>query len=148
MLSAGSLIAGSNHTCAWNVLGAQCWGLNGSGQLGDGTWTNRSVPTTVTLPSGQTFRDAGSNHPARPPERRRQLLGLELLRPAGRRHHHRRLTPTAVTGLTSTQAMAAGWNHTCAVADGHVRCWGDNTYGQLGDGTWTARSAPVIVSGL
>ncbi len=59
-----------------------------------------------------------------------------------------RLTPTAVTGLTSTQAMAAGWNHTCAVADGHVRCWGDNTYGQLGDGTWTARSAPVIVSGL
>jgi len=149
MLSAGSLIAGSNHTCAWNVLGAQCWGLNGSGQLGDGTWTNRSVPTTVTLPSGQTFRDAGSNHTcASALNGAASCWGWNYFGQLGDGTTTGRLTPTAVTGLTSTQAMAAGWNHTCAVADGHVRCWGDNTYGQLGDGTWTARSAPVIVSGL
>jgi alpha-tubulin suppressor-like RCC1 family protein len=32
--------------------------------------------------------------------------------------------------------------------DGSVRCWGDNQYGQLGDGTTTARARPVTVPGI
>jgi alpha-tubulin suppressor-like RCC1 family protein len=48
---AASLAAGSNHTCALlasNTL--QCWGGNGSGQLGDGSSTTRLSPTSVTFP--------------------------------------------------------------------------------------------------
>ncbi len=42
--------------------------------------------------------------------------------------------------------VAAGWNHTCAWSnDGGVWCWGDNPYGQLGDGSTTNRSRPVQV---
>ncbi len=46
-------------------------------------------------------------------------------------------------------AIAAGWAHTCAITpEGGVICWGDNTYGQLGDGTNKASNLPVNVLGL
>jgi len=45
--------------------------------------------------------------------------------------------------------LGAGWHHSCALLeDGTVQCWGDNTYGILGDGTTTASLVPVTVSGL
>ena len=41
--------AGIRHTCARKADGTLlCWGLNGMGQLGDGTSTDRSSPVQVT----------------------------------------------------------------------------------------------------
>jgi len=34
------------------------------------------------------------------------------------------------------------------VSGGAVECWGDDTYGQLGDDTFTSSSTPVAVSGV
>jgi Regulator of chromosome condensation (RCC1) repeat len=57
--------------------------------------------------------------------------------------------PSTVLGITDAAGVSAGYNETCAaLADGTVRCWGVNSYGQLGDGTTTDSSVPVTVLGL
>ncbi len=117
-----AIAAGYGHTCALTSTGAvKCWGRNRSGQLGDGTTTNRHVPVAVNN-SGQLGDGTTTN-----------------------RH-----VPVAVSGLASgVQAIAAGTYHTCALTStGAVKCWGKNNSGQLGDGTTTDRHAPVDVVGL
>lgn len=47
----------------------------------------------------------------------------------------------------SIKELAVGRSHACAlIADGSVRCWGQNDYGQLGDGTITSSPEPVTVT--
>lgn len=46
-------------------------------------------------------------------------------------------------------AIVTGWTHSCVLTDrGTVRCWGENSQGELGDGTTAVRDAPVDVAGL
>jgi len=57
--------------------------------------------------------------------------------------------PVQVSGLTGIIAIAAGYSHSVAVKnDGTVWAWGDNSSGQLGDGTSLQRLNPVQVGGL
>ena len=44
--------------------------------------------------------------------------------------------------------IVTGLNHTCTLVNGGVQCWGDNTYGQLGNNSTVASNILVPVSGL
>lgn len=57
------------------------------------------------------------------------------------------LRPVEVQGIDNAASISAGFGFTCALTrDRGVRCWGENAYGQLGDGTNATRSRPVTVS--
>jgi alpha-tubulin suppressor-like RCC1 family protein len=59
------------------------------------------------------------------------------------------VSPLAVAGLADVAEIQAGEKYTCARKnDRTVECWGDNSRGQLGDGTNTARSTPAPVASL
>ena len=58
-------------------------------------------------------------------------------------------TPVRAGTLTHIVSIATGYYHSCALSSsGAVSCWGYNSLGQLGDGTFVNESSPVRVVGL
>lgn len=144
---------GYEHTCAITSAGAlKCWGGNAYGQIEDGTLVARNIPTDVTgLSSSVSLLACGQYHTcAVTTTGTMQCWGINSDGQLGDSTTTARLTPTSVSGLTSgVTAIAAGFAHTCAIiSGGTVKCWGNNAYGQLGDGSTTSRISPGPVSGL
>ena len=132
--------------------GVKCWGYNGYSQVGDGTTTDRYVPTQVTgLTSGVTslLISYQGLHSCAIHNDGVKCWGYNADGQVGNGTTTNRNIPTQVTGLTSgVSRIATGNNHSCALQNGGVKCWGSNYYSHLGDGTSTSRSIPTQVSGL
>jgi alpha-tubulin suppressor-like RCC1 family protein len=154
-LSSGvvAISAGGNHTCALTDEGAvKCWGFNISGQLGDGSVTDRNVPVDVSgLSSGAVAISAGGDHTC-------ALTSVGAVKCWGKNDWgqlgdgtvHDRVSPVSVTNLSSgVAAISAGRSHSCALTiAGAVLCWGSNLEGQVGGGTGGVIQTPVPVLGL
>jgi len=148
-----SVTAGLAHTCALtSVGGVKCWGLNGSGQLGDGTTTDSRFPVDVAgLGGGISAIAAGGEHSCA----LTVAGGVKCWGAAGYDEFGNSsataTTPVDVPGLASgVSAIAAGGGHTCVLTSGGgVKCWGTNGSGQLGIGRRGGSSVdPVDVVGL
>ena len=154
---------GDYHSCA--VIGSgpeagqvRCWGYNNNGQLGDGTTTNSNTPVLVSglnnvsqIALGYTHSCAviGSGSEAG----QVRCWGSNYNGQLGDGTTTDRLMPELVSGLNNVSQVTVGNTHSCGLMGsgpeaGQVRCWGDNTYGKLGDGTMANSSTPVLVSGL
>jgi alpha-tubulin suppressor-like RCC1 family protein len=147
----GALAAGHDFTCAIVGAGAvDCWGVNSSGQLGDGTTTSRATPAPVVGLTDAVALTAGDIHAcALRSNGAIACWGGNSLGYLGNGTNVDSTIPVPVSGISTAQAVAAGHTQTCALlADGTVRCWGLNLDGQLGNGTTMGSNVPVAVSGL
>jgi alpha-tubulin suppressor-like RCC1 family protein len=145
--------AGEYFTCARLATGGiKCWGLNTNGRLGDGTTTNRTTAVDVTgLTSGVAAISSRGEHAC-------ALLSTGGVKCWGSNNYGQvgdsstthRSTAVDATGLsTGVSTIATGKYHSCAIlTSGATQCWGDNSSGQIGDGTQTGRPNAVGVSGL
>jgi len=158
-LTATSITAGREHTCALTTDGAiKCWGSNSNGQLGTGD-TSYQLSATPRQASGianATTVSAGAMHVCAVVDN-----GAVKCWGAGAKYRlglvasygqNDVATPTSVAGLTglTTIQVTGGTSQSCALLSTKaVKCWGDNASGQLGAGaTSSATPSPRAVSGI
>ena len=144
---------GAGHPCALtDAGGVKCWGANWTGQLGDETENNSSTPVDVRgLGFGVTAVSVGAIHTYA----LTTSGGLKCWGSNGRRKFMdsnilTSLTPVNVTGLDNDiAAVSTGVLHTCALTiSGGVKCWGENSSGQLGYGTSKPLKGPMTAARL
>jgi len=125
------------------------WGDNISGELGDGTTTQHHNPEQVPGLSGITQISAGNSSSfAVRSDGTLFAWGNNNAGQLGDGSTASRSTPEQVTGLTGVVQVAAGLDHTLAItgANHAVWGWGDNSAGEVGDGSKTPRTRPVALS--
>lgn len=132
------------------------WGANAEGQLGDGTTTDRLVPTPVALPAGMRFTSlaaGGHSAYALAADGAVYAWGANAWGQLGNGATDDASTPVAAVrgeapaGVGFTQ-LAAGDRSAYALGDdGNVYAWGFNFDGELGTTTalFSATSTPVVV---
>ncbi|MCT8157985.1 RCC1 domain-containing protein, partial [Bifidobacterium polysaccharolyticum] len=156
--------AGGFHALAIGQDGvAWTWGYNKFGQLGNGTTTNQPRPKQVGNPtdSSKPFQvaqiSAGVIHSLVVDQNGTAWAwGWNVYGQLGDGTSSSRLTPTRVsppaghgsagTGLVTAQ-ISAGYYHSLAIGgDGNAYAWGDNQFGELGNGSATQSGTPTMVA--
>lgn len=156
--AAVAVTAGSAHSCALLTSAAvRCWGAGDNGRLGTGASADigddedPADGATADLGAGHTAKaiSAGGGHTC-------AILDDDTLRCWGRNDEgqlglgdqvDRYIGAGAAVPLGGgAKAVSAGGDHTCAIRlDGVLRCWGEGTWGVLGQGNKQRQTSPVSV---
>ncbi|MES2922414.1 MAG: cadherin-like beta sandwich domain-containing protein [Verrucomicrobiota bacterium] len=153
-----AVAAGSSHSLSLDAEGnLTAWGENTSGELGDGTKTDRYVPVAVIrtgVLAGKTVKamTAGRSHSnSLCSDGTLAAWGLNGSGQLGNGGSTSSSIPMAVTGTgvlsgKVVSAIRAGDSHNLSLCnDGTLAAWGLNSSGQLGDSSITLRRMPVAV---
>jgi alpha-tubulin suppressor-like RCC1 family protein len=140
----------TNHACGVTTTGLlKCWGLNSSGQLGDGTTVDKYVPT-LTSDSSTLYKDVSVGYSyscAVTKLGKIKCFGFNGYYQVGDGTSVNKTNPTLIDSSETYSSVDLGYNHACAItsSDGSLKCWGVNTNRNLGDGTTTTRTTPIVV---
>jgi alpha-tubulin suppressor-like RCC1 family protein len=141
---------GYQHTCGIHQGGRLwCWGDNGTSQLGGSSATQESKPVQVGDTADWVAVSAGQGHTcAIKADGSLWCWGDNSKGELGDGSLVNRPLPTQVTEPAgSWYKVAAGASHTCGVQSaGSLWCWGDNSKGQLGNGSTVNRPRPVLIN--
>jgi alpha-tubulin suppressor-like RCC1 family protein len=170
LLNAVAISAGSSHVCALTAAGTvSCWGANTRGQIGNNSTVPASFPTTVQGLTDAVSISAGAYFTcaARAPGIA-SCWGANDSGELAAVDNVDHLTPTVVassifflpTGgvsflslggvvdvATGTNPALPAQEHACALlVSGNIKCWGNNSQGEIGDGTLINRARPTTVN--
>ena len=157
-----AIAAGGEHSLALLSDGkVMAWGENEYGQLGDGNTNDSNAPVAVKGLTGVTAIAAGGQHSLALlsdgtvmawGDNEYGQLGHSATEEEEHEEQEGQMSdvPVTVEALTGVKAIAAGGDDSLALLnDDTVMAWGEDTYGELGDGSITrSHEVPVAVSGL
>jgi alpha-tubulin suppressor-like RCC1 family protein len=149
-----NLSAGSRHVCGTGSDGvAYCWGMNRFGQAGVSPTEEPVVETPQAVPfpadAGSVASvSSGRWHTCATTENGTAYCwGHNRFGQLGNSTQENSSAPVTVTGAVTgvpLSGVTAGGSHSCAWGvDSSIFCWGDNSSGQIGDGTQVAHLAAV-----
>jgi alpha-tubulin suppressor-like RCC1 family protein len=141
--------AGVLHSCGLVGDGAAyCWGFNESGQLGDGSRRDRTIPTPVLGTLRFSSLSPGGSHTCGVTPAGVYCWGLNLSGQLGDGGNADRATPGQIGSNVALVSVTAGASYNCGLTSaGAAHCWGYNEYGQLGDGSTVDQLLPTPVTG-
>ncbi|MBF0286176.1 MAG: hypothetical protein HQM14_00040 [SAR324 cluster bacterium] len=160
IFSADQISSGNNHTCTLLEDGsAYCWGEGSSGQLGNGSTSSQNDPVRVSLNNKITQVSAGGNHTcALLSDSSLYCWGEGVSGKLGSGNEKNQSTPFEVTHIATSVPntsrgtpvqVSAGGDHTCVLlSDNKIRCWGEGSSGQLGNGNQFDSSTAVAVENI
>ena len=150
--SVREVTAGMQHRCALlEDSTVRCWGWNSRGQLGNGTTERSTRPVRVQGLADVKAISAGLSHTCAVTKLGGiKCWGMNAVGELGNNDTTNSETPVDVYGLSKgVTILASGLHHNCAILDsGRVKCWGHNTFGQLGYGGTQPGLTPVEVNAL
>lgn len=145
------IATGSGSACAIKSDDTlNCWGSNNYGVTGRNTSAgNTLVPTGVSGGGSWKHVDVGSLHSCGiKSDNSGHCWGYNLDGRTGRNTTAgNTLVPSAISGGGSWKSIDAGTSHTCGIkSDDTVNCWGNNYWGEVGDGTLVDKLVPTALT--
>lgn len=143
--------SGRSHSCALlNDNKVKCWGRNELGQLGAGFINTASFLTESSITDVDQIAVGGEHTCALKEDGTVWCWGDNSKGQIGQIPSQFPVSSLPLeVPITDVKKIAAGTSHTCAQKNNNsIYCWGSNQFGQLGIGSTTDASEPMLVSGI